>query len=56
MHGYSYGCQYGQGGLCPRLLNRIAQQVLLWTKDKFLSPRVIYTSGHLNVGADFVTV
>ncbi len=41
-----------QGGLRSRRLNRLAQQVLLWAQDKFLSLRAIYIPGHMNVGTD----
>ncbi len=34
-----------QGGLRLRRLNRLAQQVLLWAQDKFLSLRAIYIPG-----------
>ncbi len=44
-----------QGGLHSRRLNRQAQQILLWTQDKFLSLRVIYITGHMNVGADLLS-
>ncbi len=36
-------------------LNRLAQQVLLWAQDKFLSLRAIYIPGHMNVGADLLS-
>ncbi len=44
-----------QGGLRSRRLNRLAQQVLLWAQDKFLSLRAIYIPGHMNVGADLLS-
>ncbi len=43
-----------QGGRRSRRLNRLAQQVLLWAQDKFLSLRAIYIPGHMNVGADLL--
>ncbi len=56
----SAGGQHGgslnhQGGLRSRHLNRLAQQVLLWAQDKFLSLRAIYIPGHMNVGADLLS-
>ncbi len=44
-----------QGRLRSRRLNRLAQQVLLWAQDKFLSLRAIYIPGHMNVGADLLS-
>ncbi len=44
-----------QGGLRSRRLNRLAQQVLHWAQDKFLSLRAIYIPGHINVGADLLS-
>ncbi|KAI2655571.1 Transposon Ty3-I Gag-Pol polyprotein [Labeo rohita] len=44
-----------QGGLRSRRLNRLAQQILLWAQDKFLSLRAIYIPGHMNMGADFLS-
>ncbi len=44
-----------QGGLRSHRLNRLAQQVLLWAQDKFLSLRAIYIPGHMNVGADLLS-
>ncbi len=44
-----------QGGLRWHRLNRLAQQVLLWAQDKFLSLRAIYIPGHMNVGADLLS-
>ncbi len=44
-----------QGGLRSGHLNRLAQHVLHWAQDNFLSLRAIYIPGHLNVGADLLS-
>ncbi|KAL0197625.1 hypothetical protein M9458_006165, partial [Cirrhinus mrigala] len=44
-----------QGRLRSCRLNRLAQQILLWAQDKFLSLRGIYIPGHMNMGADFLS-
>jgi len=41
-----------QGGLHSCGLKRLAQQILFWAQNKFLSLRVIYIPGHINVGED----
>ncbi|KAI2664803.1 hypothetical protein H4Q32_003096 [Labeo rohita] len=41
-----------QGRLHLYCQNRLAQQVLLWTQDEYLSIKAIYILGHMNVGAE----
>lgn len=44
-----------QGGRHLCRLNKLAQQLLLWSQDKFLSLRMIYIPGSMNVGTDLLS-